>query len=127
MAPGSALLTALGGGIFGLVVGSWLTAVAHRLPRRLDLISDRSRCPSCATQISSRDNVPLLGWMMLRGRCRSCAARIPARYPAIELAGGIIGALAALWNWPVAVMAALALLIIPSLISLGTRTRSASR
>lgn len=118
---GSTLFIAFAGGAFGLVIGSWLTAVAHRLPRRMDLISDRSRCPHCDTQILARDNIPVFGWLLLRGRCRSCAVTIPARYPLIELLVGAAGVALALWNWPAAVMLALLALLAPVLVSLSYR------
>jgi leader peptidase (prepilin peptidase)/N-methyltransferase len=72
----------------GLVFGSFLTVAIHRIPRGESVISPRSRCDSCGTQIRARDNVPVLSWMLLRGRCRACGARIPAVYPLIELATG---------------------------------------
>ena len=70
---------------FGLVLGSFVTVVAHRIPRGEDFARGRSRCPACRSEIAAYDNVPLLSWLMLRGRCRSCGERIPARYPATEL------------------------------------------
>lgn len=69
---------------FGAVVGSFLNVVAYRLPRRESLVSPGSRCPSCGTSIRPYDNVPVLGWLLLRGRCRACNAHIPARYPLVE-------------------------------------------
>jgi leader peptidase (prepilin peptidase)/N-methyltransferase len=74
-------LAALG----GLLVGSFLNVVIARLPARESLVSPRSRCPSCGTPISPRDNVPVVSWLALRGRCRSCGARISPRYPLVEL------------------------------------------
>ncbi len=70
----------------GLVFGSFLTVAIHRLPRGESLISPRSRCPSCGIQIRSRDNVPVVSWIVLRGRCRACGARISPVYPLTELA-----------------------------------------
>lgn len=70
--------------LFGAVIGSFLNVVAYRLPRRESLITPGSRCPSCNTAIKPYDNVPVLGWLLLRGRCRSCGASISPRYPAIE-------------------------------------------
>lgn len=122
MSDPNALVVVIGGFVFGLVLGSWLTACVHRLPRRLDLISDRSRCPSCGTEILARHNLPLVGWLVLRGHCHSCRASIPARYPLIELACGITGVILALLDWRLAVVAALALLIVPALVSLATRS-----
>ncbi len=71
-------------GVLGAIVGSFLNVVIHRLPERRSLVHPRSRCPACRAQIASRDNIPVLSWMVLRGRCRSCGEPIPIRYPAIE-------------------------------------------
>jgi leader peptidase (prepilin peptidase) / N-methyltransferase len=70
---------------YGLVIGSFLTVVVHRVPAGESVVAPRSRCPNCGAQIGARDNVPVLSWLLLRGRCRSCGVRIPARYPAVEL------------------------------------------
>jgi leader peptidase (prepilin peptidase)/N-methyltransferase len=74
-------LAALG----GLLVGSFLNVVAHRLPRGESLVRPRSRCPHCGTQLRAVDNVPLISWLALRGSCRHCDAPISARYPLVEL------------------------------------------
>jgi leader peptidase (prepilin peptidase)/N-methyltransferase len=68
----------------GLIVGSFLNVVAHRLPRGESLVHPRSRCPHCDTQLRAIDNVPLLSWLALRGRCHRCGAPISARYPLVE-------------------------------------------
>src|SRR5436309_10215405 len=73
-------LAALG----GLIAGSFLNVVAFRLPRGESLVAPASRCPSCKTAIKPYDNVPVLGWMLLRGRCRDCREPISARYPIVE-------------------------------------------
>jgi leader peptidase (prepilin peptidase)/N-methyltransferase len=78
-----ALLVGAAGGL-GLLVGSFLNVVIHRLPRGESLAWPGSRCPACGTPIRWRDNVPVLSYLLLRGRCRSCAARISPRYPAVE-------------------------------------------
>jgi leader peptidase (prepilin peptidase) / N-methyltransferase len=70
----------------GLAVGSFLTVVVHRLPRRASLVAPRSRCPHCGTPVRPRDNIPVVSWLLLRGRCRSCGARISPSYPLTELA-----------------------------------------
>src|SRR5690348_13040633 len=80
----------------GLLTGSFVGVVAHRVPRGDSIVGPRSQCPSCGTQIAAYDNVPLFSWMLLGGRCRSCDARIPARYPLIELAVGAAFAATAL-------------------------------
>jgi leader peptidase (prepilin peptidase) / N-methyltransferase len=71
--------------LLGLVVGSFLNVVAHRLPRGQSLARPRSRCPQCATQLRAVDNVPVVSWLLLRGRCHHCGAGISPRYPLVEL------------------------------------------
>ncbi len=71
----------------GACIGSFLNVVIHRLPQedpRQRSLGGRSRCPSCLQQISWRDNIPVLGWLLLRGRSRCCKQRISARYPLVE-------------------------------------------
>jgi len=70
--------------VLGAVVGSFLNVVAYRLPRRESLVTPASRCPACGTPIKAHDNVPVIGWLLLRGRCRACAQAISPRYPAVE-------------------------------------------
>jgi len=70
--------------IFGAVVGSFLNVVAYRLPRSESLVSPGSSCPGCGTPIKPYDNVPVIGWLLLRGRCRACGERISPRYLVIE-------------------------------------------
>lgn len=72
-------------GVLGLVIGSFLSVVAHRVPRGESIVTPRSHCPSCGTELRNRDNVPLLGYLLQRGRCRHCGARIPLTYPLLEL------------------------------------------
>jgi leader peptidase (prepilin peptidase) / N-methyltransferase len=74
----------------GLLVGSFLNVVAHRLPRGESLVRPRSRCPECGTQLRAIDNVPVLSWLALRGRCHHCGASISARYPIVELLTGAL-------------------------------------
>jgi leader peptidase (prepilin peptidase)/N-methyltransferase len=76
--------------IAGAILGSFATALAHRLPRGENWVSERSRCPECGAQIRARDNVPILSWLALRGRCRDCGAPISARYPLAELTLGAL-------------------------------------
>ncbi len=71
-------------GVLGATVGSFLNVVAYRLPRRESLVHPGSRCPGCGTAIKVYDNVPVFGWLLLRGRCRSCKTAISPRYPIIE-------------------------------------------
>jgi len=77
-------------GLFGLAIGSFLNVVVYRVPLGLSLVSPPSRCPSCDHDIRNRHNVPVAGWLVLRGRCADCAARISPRYPLVELATGVL-------------------------------------
>jgi leader peptidase (prepilin peptidase)/N-methyltransferase len=70
--------------IFGAIIGSFLNVVVYRLPRRESLVTPGSQCPGCATAIKPYDNVPVFGWLLLRGRCRSCRISISPRYPIVE-------------------------------------------
>jgi leader peptidase (prepilin peptidase) / N-methyltransferase len=72
-------------GLAGLVVGSFLNVVVHRVPRHESIVSPGSHCPACDAPVGARDNVPVVSWVLLRGACRSCGARISPRYPATEL------------------------------------------
>jgi len=71
-------------GLLGLVVGSFLNVVIHRVPDDRSLIRPGSHCPHCGAAIRNRHNVPVLGWLVLRGRCADCAAPISVRYPLVE-------------------------------------------
>jgi leader peptidase (prepilin peptidase)/N-methyltransferase len=82
--------------IGGMITGSFVGVVAHRIPQGRSIVGPRSECPSCGTQIAAYDNVPVLSWIALGGHCRSCPARIPARYPLVELAVGAAFAATAL-------------------------------
>jgi leader peptidase (prepilin peptidase)/N-methyltransferase len=108
--------------VLGLLVGSFLNVVIHRMPIMLEnearkdceemtnpgvepqprpaynLVVPRSACPACGHRITALQNVPLLSWLALRGKCAACGARISARYPVVELAAGLIGAYAA-WRY----------------------------
>jgi len=70
--------------IFGAVAGSFLNVVAYRLPRKESLVAPGSRCPTCSKPIKPYDNIPIFGWLLLRGRCRECRTEISARYPVVE-------------------------------------------
>ncbi|MDQ3168579.1 MAG: prepilin peptidase [Acidobacteriota bacterium] len=72
--------------LLGLVVGSFLNVVVHRVPRKLSLSAPGSRCGACETPIAWRDNVPVLSYLLLGGRCRHCRAGISAAYPLVEIA-----------------------------------------
>jgi len=101
-------------GLFGLLIGSFLNVVIHRLPRMMqreadnylaqetrqalphqhpyNLLTPRSACPSCGTPVAAIHNVPVLSYLMLRGRCAHCKAPISARYPAVELLSAVLSA-----------------------------------
>lgn len=79
---------------FGLVLGSFCNVLIHRLPQEKpedrNVVTRPSACPSCKTRIKPWHNVPLFGWLWLRGKCAACGWRIPVRYPLVELLGGLI-------------------------------------
>jgi leader peptidase (prepilin peptidase)/N-methyltransferase len=111
--PGSALPTVVAG-IFGLLIGSFLNVVIHRMPKmmqresdnyvahesgnplphqdRYDLIMPRSACPHCGHAITALENIPVISYAVLGGKCRACKAPISIRYPAIELLSGAMSA-----------------------------------
>ena len=126
-------------GLLGLLVGSFLNVVIHRLPKMMEnewrnqcaelhgdapvedepfsLIRPRSRCPSCGHPISALENIPILSWLWLRGKCSDCQAPISPRYPIVEAVTGLCSAAAAAYfgyGW----MLLGALLLIWSLIAL---------
>jgi leader peptidase (prepilin peptidase)/N-methyltransferase len=76
--------------LFGASIGSFLNVCVYRLPAGESVVRPRSRCPSCETPIEARDNLPVLGWLLLRGRCRACGVRISVQYPLVELAVGAL-------------------------------------
>jgi leader peptidase (prepilin peptidase)/N-methyltransferase len=69
----------------GAAIGSFMNVVVYRLPAGLSLVRPGSHCPKCKTPLAARDNVPIFGWLWLRGRCRYCGEKISPRYPAVEL------------------------------------------
>lgn len=83
--------------ILGLFVGSFLNVAIHRYPYEEETVSRprRSRCPSCRTMLTWRENVPLLSWLVQRGRCRTCRWPIPWRYPLVEVLNAVLWGLAA--------------------------------
>jgi leader peptidase (prepilin peptidase) / N-methyltransferase len=83
-------------GLLGLAIGSFLNVVIHRVPLGHSLVSPGSHCPACESPVQARHNVPVLGWLVLRGRCASCRVRISARYPLVELGTGVLFVLVAL-------------------------------
>ncbi|MFC3461154.1 MULTISPECIES: prepilin peptidase [Massilia] len=101
--------------LFGLLIGSFLNVVIHRIPKmmqresdnyvahesgkelphtdRYNLMVPRSSCPHCGHQITALENIPVVSWLALGGKCRSCKAPISARYPTVELVTGLISGL----------------------------------
>jgi len=134
-------------GVFGLAVGSFLNVVIHRLPimmraewrsdcaefegreapppEALNLVTPRSRCPSCGTPITALQNIPLASWIALGGKCAACKAPISVRYPLVELFTGLVSAfLAWRFGWGAALVAGLVFawaLIAASAIDLDTQ------
>jgi leader peptidase (prepilin peptidase) / N-methyltransferase len=87
-------------GVLGLAVGSFLNVVIYRVPRDESLIRPGSHCPHCAAAVRNRHNVPVLGWLMLRGRCADCRTPIGVRYPLIEAGTAVLFvAVAARFGW----------------------------
>lgn len=78
---------------FGLILGSFLNVVIHRLPKDESVVTPRSRCPVCRTPIRARDNIPVLSFLLLRGRCRACGHPISWRYPLVEALTALLFAL----------------------------------
>ena len=126
----------------GLIVGSFLNVVIHRLPKmmesefrhecavidlpegaeeparpRYNLAVPRSACPGCGALITARDNVPVLSWLWLRGRCRHCQTAISPRYPLVELATGLLTAAMA-WHFGPSLLAVGAILLVWFLVAL---------
>ena len=102
--------------VLGLLVGSFLNVVILRLPARMEamwrreahdvlgleadaielppgIVREPSHCPHCKHPLSALDNIPLFGWLLLRGRCRYCKTRISIQYPLVELLGGVLSAI----------------------------------
>lgn len=71
-------------GLAGLIVGSYLNVLIHRVPIGKSTVLPRSSCPYCGAAILARDNLPIISFLLLRGRCRRCGAPISWRYPIIE-------------------------------------------
>ncbi|MDZ4656449.1 MAG: prepilin peptidase [Bythopirellula sp.] len=84
------VVTALWLGFLGACIGSFLNVVAYRLPLGMSVVWKPSHCPKCNHPIRARDNVPVLGWLWLRGKCRDCGAPISPRYAIVEAIMGVI-------------------------------------
>jgi leader peptidase (prepilin peptidase)/N-methyltransferase len=86
--------------LLGLAIGSFLNVVIHRVPRDESLAHPGSHCPQCGSPVRARHNVPVLGWLVLRGRCADCGNRISARYPLVEAGtAALFVAVAARFGW----------------------------
>lgn len=81
--------------VFGLAIGSFLNVVIARVPVGASVVRPPSRCPGCKVEIAWRDNIPVVGWLLLRGRCRACDQPISLRYPIIEVLTAAVFASAA--------------------------------
>jgi leader peptidase (prepilin peptidase)/N-methyltransferase len=126
-------------GLLGLCVGSMLNVVIHRLPKMMEagwraecaalegrepppkvaynLFTPRSACPKCATPIKPIHNVPVIGWLALRGKCAHCGAPISPRYPLVEILGGAVAVLLA-WRFGYSAQLAFALVFGWAMIAL---------
>lgn len=104
-------------GLFGLVVGSFLNVVIHRVPLYQSIVWPSSRCPRCGENIKSFDNVPMLSYLLLRGRCRNCKVCISPRYPLVEGLTGLLFALAA-YDFGLSLALVSALVLIAVLVAL---------
>jgi leader peptidase (prepilin peptidase)/N-methyltransferase len=102
--------------LMGSILGSFLNVVAWRLPRGESLVHPGSQCPSCAAAIRPYDNVPVLGWLMLRGPCRACHAPISARYPVVEAVTAALYAAVVAARWDDVTQIALGLALVTLLV-----------
>jgi leader peptidase (prepilin peptidase) / N-methyltransferase len=76
--------------LFGLVWGSFLNVVIYRVPRDMSVVRPASHCPGCGKPVRIFDNIPVLGFLLLRGRARCCGAKLSPRYPLVEAIGGLL-------------------------------------
>ena len=104
--------------IGGLAMGSFITVVAHRVPRGESIVTPRSRCPACGTPIASYDNIPVVSWLLLRGRSRCCGLPISPGYPLTELGLGALYAATVLVLWDEPVEVALGLVLVTTLVAI---------
>lgn len=82
--------------LFGLVIGSFLNVVIVRVPSGESIVSPPSKCPQCENPIATRDNIPVISWLLLKGKCRNCGEPIPAGYPLVEAGNAVLWVLAGL-------------------------------
>jgi leader peptidase (prepilin peptidase) / N-methyltransferase len=104
-------------GLFGLMIGSFLNVVIHRVPLRRSIVWPSSRCPHCEARIKTLNNVPVLSYLLLRGGCRECGARISPRYSLVEALTGVLFALAA-YEFGLSLALVWALVLISALVVL---------
>jgi leader peptidase (prepilin peptidase)/N-methyltransferase len=76
--------------ILGLIVGSFSNVCIYRIPRNESIIYPASHCPKCRSNISLKDNIPLISYILLKGRCRNCKSKISIQYPIVEFLTGLI-------------------------------------
>ncbi len=119
------LLRALVALPFGLVLGSFMTVVVARMPAGESVVAPRSRCPRCKAEIRSRDNIPVVSWLLLRGKCRNCGLKISAEYPLTEAvtAALVVGAAAVYESVWVIVLVGLLLSMMPAVALIDLRHR----
>jgi leader peptidase (prepilin peptidase)/N-methyltransferase len=110
--------------VVGSVVGSFANVCIHRLPCGESIVRPGSHCVSCGAPVAFYDNVPLLGWLNLRGKCRQCRAPISWRYPAVELLMASLFGLCALRYGPTVTWVSAALLSASSVILIATDLES---
>ncbi|WP_338430795.1 prepilin peptidase [Synechococcus elongatus] len=112
--------------VLGAAIGSFLNVVIYRLPLGLSLLHPPSRCPYCRRSLRPQDNVPIIGWLKLKGRCHFCQHRIPARYPIVEaFTAALFVLLAVQFGWSTATVGGWILfswLVALSVIDLDTMT-----
>lgn len=110
---------ALVAGVLGLAFGSFATVAVHRWPRGESLVHPGSRCTTCDRRLRPHELVPVLSWAVQRGRCRGCGESVSWRYPAMELACGLLAAVAVLTfgaDWQGAAAALLAVVLVPVVV-----------
>jgi leader peptidase (prepilin peptidase)/N-methyltransferase len=135
----SSLAFTLFSGFIGLMIGSFLNVVIHRLPKMMErdwqeqcselngkavpagesynLVVPRSACPNCKHAISAWENIPIISYLILRGKCKGCGAHISLRYPVVEAITGLLSAYAA-WHFGFGVTACFAILFAWAMIAL---------
>ena len=116
--------------IVGACIGSFLNVVVYRIPAGLSLIHPPSRCPKCQHRLGKTENVPIFGWLLLRGRCLWCKTKISIRYPIVEAVTGFLFLLV-FWNFgytieTIGYASFISWLLSLSLIDLDTMTLPAS-